>query len=498
MAPDNEKMDCAFCNLDRVAAPEIQQYILQKYIEMEQEEDIRILFLIDRSGSMGRTTLPGLNDKSPLEILVAYIKNELKKLVTTNPKSKVGIILFNDVLKIIGDASVPPITIDDKQCLMDQAKLQNLMKENSKKMFSQPIEKSITRLIETIKDDDATNQTALGPAIVAGLELLKGGNSGSKMLIFTDGVANIGVGNLEEDSGPIDKKFYENAAAQARNEAIEISLYKISSQDCLMEVYLPLTSETYGTIMGINPALIAKEVDIKEKQADLARDAELTIKIPDIFKYVLVLDPLLLPSLNIFTKKYGRIVEDTNEILQFVLNPAAIAGKSVDKLVQVPFQLSLIHIGPDRKRYITVLTKSFKVKHDKKEKEFDPEIMHAYMNKLVQDGARNNKLPEVESSLEDLLASYISDASNPHAEGLIEYTKGLQKAIKPQIGMENQEEEKKKKEEKGGKTEEEKLTLAEKKKVTVHAATGLLPPVGRDGLIITTTQKYSKLFPKKK
>lgn len=40
--------------------------------------------------------------------------------------------------------------------------------------------------------------TALGPALLCSIALASQGNPGSKVIICTDGLANIGLGNLED------------------------------------------------------------------------------------------------------------------------------------------------------------------------------------------------------------------------------------------------------------------------------------------------------------
>jgi len=44
---------------------------------------------------------------------------------------------------------------------------------------------------------EAKGQTALGPALVAAIEVASKGSKGSSVILCTDGLANIGVGALE-------------------------------------------------------------------------------------------------------------------------------------------------------------------------------------------------------------------------------------------------------------------------------------------------------------
>ena len=47
---------------------------------------------------------------------------------------------------------------------------------------------------------EATGATALGPAVLSAIELASKGAPGSTVMICTDGLANIGLGNLDLSS----------------------------------------------------------------------------------------------------------------------------------------------------------------------------------------------------------------------------------------------------------------------------------------------------------
>lgn len=68
-------------------------------------------------------------------------------------------------------------------------------------------------MIEKLNAIEETGPTALGPAIVTSVGMAAEGNPGSKVVICTDGLANIGLGAFdecvtEEDIQKVDA-FYE-------------------------------------------------------------------------------------------------------------------------------------------------------------------------------------------------------------------------------------------------------------------------------------------------
>lgn len=56
---------------------------------------------------------------------------------------------------------------------------------------------SFDNLLKNINKTQAKGQTALGPALVTALDLASKGSPGSSVILCTDGLANIGIGQLQ-------------------------------------------------------------------------------------------------------------------------------------------------------------------------------------------------------------------------------------------------------------------------------------------------------------
>ena len=54
--------------------------------------------------------------------------------------------------------------------------------------------------------------TSLGMALLSGISLASRGNAGSKIIICTDGMANLGIGSIEKGC----EEFYKKAGEYAR------------------------------------------------------------------------------------------------------------------------------------------------------------------------------------------------------------------------------------------------------------------------------------------
>lgn len=90
---------------------------------------------------------------------------------------------------------------------------------------------------------EAKGQTALGPGLLAAIQLATKGKPGSMVIICTDGLANIGFGALDD---PSSVEFYEKLAGVAKENAISVSLLTIKGEGCKVEVLGKLADETKG------------------------------------------------------------------------------------------------------------------------------------------------------------------------------------------------------------------------------------------------------------
>ena len=60
-----------------------------------------------------------------------------------------------------------------------------------------PVCKSAENLLKKFEKLEETGKTALGPALLAAIGMLHGAKPGSMLILCTDGLANHGLGELE-------------------------------------------------------------------------------------------------------------------------------------------------------------------------------------------------------------------------------------------------------------------------------------------------------------
>ncbi len=85
---------------------------------------------------------------------------------------------------------------------------------------------SFENLISNLNKTEAKGQTALGPALIAAIEIASKGTPGSSIYLCTDGLANIGLGALE-NLNEENKKLYEELAELAKTRNLSVNIMTI-------------------------------------------------------------------------------------------------------------------------------------------------------------------------------------------------------------------------------------------------------------------------------
>lgn len=72
----------------------------------------------------------------------------------------------------------------------------------------------------------AYGSTALGPALLSAIEIASTGSIGSKVIICTDGEANVGIGSN------YDKEFYDKIGVYAKQKLVGVNVLTIKGDNC--------------------------------------------------------------------------------------------------------------------------------------------------------------------------------------------------------------------------------------------------------------------------
>lgn len=259
----------------------------------EENKDISIVFCIDISGSMCVTKpvegaiqlkmpkkqidLGGFSDYdvfeqymedehgvtyiSRLQCVQAAIDSQIEAMSKATPLRKVGLVTFNNEVTIIGDGTKDTYTLNGDRLYNYQECLD--IGKNHSSYLEKTIQDSKDVLGQKLMNLWEGGSTAMGPALLASIGLASKGKAGSKVIICTDGLANIGIGSLDNLFTTEEKQqaedFYTQVGTLAKDSGLSISVISIEGEECKIESLSKLAANTGGDIIRVDPLHLSNE-----------------------------------------------------------------------------------------------------------------------------------------------------------------------------------------------------------------------------------------------
>ena len=184
---------------------------------------------------------------SRLQCTQAAVESQLQTLAKEHPKDKVALVAFNNDVTVIGDGLQPPIIVAGDK-LNDEKELKLVGSEFKVSAAVKEAEGSLSKKLWELEEN---GQTALGPGLMVSIAMA-GQKPGSKVILCTDGLANIGCGRLDsvetEEELEVAQQFYSSAAKFAKELGVAISVVTIEGTHCSMELIGMLAHETGGQV----------------------------------------------------------------------------------------------------------------------------------------------------------------------------------------------------------------------------------------------------------
>ncbi|KAK7494561.1 hypothetical protein BaRGS_00014214 [Batillaria attramentaria] len=188
---------------------------------------------------------------SRLQAVQAAVDHQLGEMCRDYPHRRVGLVAFNCDVTVIGDGTQDVVTVTG-----DKLKsVEELTKLGSELPAAKAIKETRQSLGEKVFALEEGGPTALGPALVVALSMASH-QPGSKVIICTDGKANVGLGKLEDQENPGDdqdpSEFYESIADTANTKGVSVSVITIKGTDCkLVNIVDPLKlREEFSNILA--------------------------------------------------------------------------------------------------------------------------------------------------------------------------------------------------------------------------------------------------------
>eukprot|EP01102_Stenamoeba_stenopodia_P022791 TRINITY_DN962_c0_g1_i1.p1 TRINITY_DN962_c0_g1~~TRINITY_DN962_c0_g1_i1.p1 ORF type:complete len:878 (-),score=250.65 TRINITY_DN962_c0_g1_i1:198-2831(-) len=399
---------CGFYNEFDLAPEEVPQtdtvdYVIAPATVSESADDSNIIFCIDISGSMCVTTeiigrvdlkgqkqldadlrnhaarhgdqyLPGQNRNvtyvSRLQCVQAAVEHQIELIAKEHPKKKVGLVTFNNDVTLIGDGTQEPLIVTGDKLY----NFQDLKALGEQYNVARSVEESKKALLSKLWELQECGTTALGPALLLGIAIA-GAKPASKVILCTDGVANVGLGSLEgavTDYTP----YYTELAEQAKLKGVTVSVISLIGTDCALENLSIVTEQTSGLIERVDPLQLTTNFNSILATPILATGAMASVVLHRGLRFRNMVDDE--DDRHHLVKDIGNVTADTECTFSYGFQPKSVFDLSgVDK---IPFQVQLVYQKLNGMKCLRVVTTKVDVTDDRQvaEKNADIKVIGTY------------------------------------------------------------------------------------------------------------------------
>eukprot|EP01105_Mastigella_eilhardi_P018376 TRINITY_DN4244_c0_g1_i1.p1 TRINITY_DN4244_c0_g1~~TRINITY_DN4244_c0_g1_i1.p1 ORF type:complete len:1146 (+),score=215.48 TRINITY_DN4244_c0_g1_i1:73-3510(+) len=270
---------CEFCGVDNHLGPEggaqkpgevactfqLSRDVAATSVEKKEPASPMVVFCVDVSGSM-RTQVPlpadfhGDANMTRLGCVQAAVVSQIEVLMETSPACKVGLVAFDSDASIYGIGTAK--TTKTGTILNDYDGLLRNAREWGVRNYRKTIGECGRAMAAAVKKLTTGGATALGPALVMALGLCVG-MPGSKIILCTDGLANVGVGAIQSAfERQAASAFYKRLASHAKREGVVVSVMTLEGEDCALDNLGMVADLTNGQVDVVNP-LHLKDTAVK-------------------------------------------------------------------------------------------------------------------------------------------------------------------------------------------------------------------------------------------
>ena len=405
-------------------------------------DETTVIFAVDTSGSMGVTqAVPQgsmnfgrlkVNDGpqkniSRLQCVQLAVDSQIAAMAKDNPGRKVGLVQFSNSVNAIGSSGVR-VTVPSDRFTDFEGCLGHLAGQHDR-VIDRPVGECAGEITDVMYSLKPNGGTALGPGLLASLSLASEGKPGSKIIVCTDGLANIGLGNVELNR-PVDiqaaEEFYERVGTLAQQRGVSVSVISLVSSECRLNFLASVAELTEGNILKVDPMRLSEDFQSILSEKILATEVKATVNLHKALKFKNEAALLNRGS------KLVRVIGNASQFSSFTfeyLNKSReeLVQEEVDlsKVTQIPFQLVLEYKDLKGAKMMKTVTKVLAVSRDQSEAMEGANVAVIARNMEYQgmNLAQNGQYGE----LREMQAQYQDLVSQGSEEQRRELMKGAQK-----------------------------------------------------------------------
>ena len=251
----------------------------------------------------------------------------------------------------------------------NETKIKSLGVENTN-LIKASIKQSSPNIIKSLRATEENGSTALGPAVLFSLSLLNKAKVGSRIFLCTDGMSNLGVGDISEDREKA-KDFYVNIGNMAKEKGIVISLITFEDSESEIEILKNMVEYSGGEIIRVNPNEILDGFNDLLENKTLATDVQMKINLNKCMTFRDQDKKDLTNDFSSLSKKLGNVTRETENYYELKFKHASKLAEmneiDFDQLKNLIFQTEILYKNVKGGKYIRVITKNLIVSDNKEE-----------------------------------------------------------------------------------------------------------------------------------
>ena len=307
---------------------------------------------------------------SRLDLVKISIENNINSLLKNSPDVKVGIVSFGSEIEVKGDCLSNIMKIKEKD-MNNEEKIKSLGEENTN-LIKSPIKLSSAKILESLKATEECGSTALGPAVLLSLSLLKNAKIGSRIFLCTDGMSNLGVGDISQDREAA-KLYYTKIGEIANQKGIVINLITFEDSESEIEVLMNMVQNSGGEIIRVNPnAILDGFNDLLENEV-IASEVSVRMNLNKCLTFRDKEEKDLINDGTSIIEKIGNATKETETYYEFkfkkALKLAEMKDINFDELKNLTFQCEITYKRKNGGKYARIISKNLNISDNKEDVE---------------------------------------------------------------------------------------------------------------------------------
>jgi small GTP-binding protein len=363
---------------ERPQSDQVEYLVQAPVVTKEGAADVVRVFCIDVSGSMcvtsevaGRVAIKGAEERerearelaaqegwqyermvgrqnvthvSRLQCVQAAVAREIERDLREAPATRAVLITFGDAVTFYGDGRSQPVVLAGSK-MQDEKQLAQFAAAQA---MGGSVRDCKEQLLARLWALTETGATALGPALTVALAMAKRGAVGSRVTLCTDGLANIGVGALDNESETLRdaaKMTYIELAEQAKLAGVAVSIVSLIGAECKLEAISVVAEQSSGTIERMNATeLLNESFGAIASKPIVAHGVMAMVVLHRGLQFKGEMDDEA-ENRNWLVKDLGTVTRDAQCTFRYAFRP--VDQIDLSGVSSVPFQLQLLYTRRD-------------------------------------------------------------------------------------------------------------------------------------------------------